>query len=75
MPTILARNENVNEVSNYPLQVDGNQPHCNESRSANKHGLLVASRIEWKNWQPGSEYIKHVLIKNTQLKIQKITYE
>lgn len=75
MPTVLDRNEQLDQVSDYALKVYGNHPRCSQSQGVTKHGLVVASRIEWKNWQPGSEYIKHVLIKNTQLKMQKITYE
>lgn len=75
MPTVLDRNGQLDQESDYAIKVNGNRPRCNQSQGVSKHGLVVASRIEWKNWQPGSEYIKHVLIKNTQLKMQKITYE
>lgn len=73
MPTVLPREEEVNGVTNNSLEPNVNR--TNEMQNIMKRGLMVATCVRWRNWQPGSEYIKYVLMKNTQLNVQRITYK
>lgn len=37
-------------------------------------GIEVAKGLVWKEWEPGGEYIKHVVLKNVNVKTQKFKY-
>ena len=42
---------------------------------ANKYGIEVAKAITWNGWEPGYEYKKDIILKNVNIKTQKIKYK
>ncbi|XP_038048739.1 cilia- and flagella-associated protein 65-like [Patiria miniata] len=45
------------------------------NKSKVKHyGIEVVKGVTWKGWEPGGEYTKNVILKNVQVKTQKLKY-
>ena len=40
----------------------------------NYHGIEVINEIVWQGWEPGREYTKNIILKNVNVKTQKIKY-
>lgn len=47
----------------------------NAGGKACKFGLEYASAQIWKNWEPGREYVKNVVLKNVQSKVLRLKYK
>ena len=45
------------------------------STKLTKFGLEVPLGLTYQGWEPGGEYTKHLVLKNVQLKTQKIRYK
>lgn len=41
----------------------------------NYHGIEVINEIVWQGWEPGREYTKNIVLKNVNVKTQKIKYK
>ncbi|XP_071101269.1 cilia- and flagella-associated protein 65-like isoform X1 [Haliotis cracherodii] len=41
----------------------------------NKNGLEVTEQLLWQGWEPGREYTKNIVLKNVQIKTQKLRYK
>jgi hypothetical protein len=41
----------------------------------NHHGIEVINEIIWQGWEPGREYTKNIVLKNVNVKTQKIKYK
>jgi hypothetical protein len=39
-----------------------------------KLGIEVNDSVTWQGWEPGGEYTKHIILKNVQIKTQKLKY-
>jgi hypothetical protein len=39
-------------------------------RLACRHGVEYTDVLEWRKWQPGGEYTKNILVKNTSGKVR-----
>lgn len=44
-------------------------------RSINHFGIEVADSITWQGWEPGGEYTQQIVLKNVQIKTQKLQYK
>ncbi|KAK3083386.1 hypothetical protein FSP39_021362 [Pinctada imbricata] len=45
------------------------------TEKANYYGIEVVSGIVWQGWEPGREYTKNIILKNVNVKTQKIKYK
>ncbi|EDO41855.1 predicted protein [Nematostella vectensis] len=43
--------------------------------SNNKLGIEVNDDVTWQGWEPGGEYTKNIVLKNVQVKTQKLKYK
>lgn len=39
-----------------------------------KLGIEVNDSVTWQGWEPGGEYTKYIILKNVQIKTQKLKY-
>ncbi|XP_041477861.1 LOW QUALITY PROTEIN: cilia- and flagella-associated protein 65-like [Lytechinus variegatus] len=46
----------------------------NVQHKTNHFGIEVVKGLTWKGWEPGGEYTKHVILKNVQVKTQKLKF-
>ncbi|KAM7444065.1 hypothetical protein ABFA07_007249 [Porites harrisoni] len=44
-------------------------------RSVNHFGIEVADSVTWQGWEPGGEYTQQIVLKNVQIKTQKLQYK
>ncbi|XP_071497349.1 cilia- and flagella-associated protein 65-like [Diadema antillarum] len=52
-----------------PRKSTATNPH-----KTNHFGIEVVKGLTWKGWEPGGEYTKHVVLKNVQVKTQKLKF-
>lgn len=45
------------------------------STKANHNGIETTPVVTYQGWEPGKEYTKHIVLKNVNVKTQKITYK
>ena len=43
--------------------------------SVNHFGIEVADSVTWQGWEPGGEYTQQIVLKNVQIKTQKLQYK
>ena len=55
------------------LQSDQPRHERNKSR-VKRYGIEVVKGLTWKGWEPGGEYTKNIVLKNVNVKTQKLTY-
>lgn len=41
----------------------------------NHYGIEAPKQILWKGWEPGGEYTKQLVIKNSNVKTQKLQFQ
>jgi len=39
------------------------------------YGIETVTQLTWIGWKPGSEYTKHIVLKNMRVKTQKVKYK
>ncbi|XP_022101804.1 cilia- and flagella-associated protein 65-like isoform X2 [Acanthaster planci] len=39
-----------------------------------RYGIEVVKGLTWRGWEPGGEYTKNIILKNVNVKTQKLTY-
>ena len=39
-----------------------------------RFGIECPDELEWRNWQPGGDYVRTLVVKNVSQQIQKISY-
>ncbi|KAL9957579.1 hypothetical protein ACROYT_G034498 [Oculina patagonica] len=44
-------------------------------RCINHFGIEVADSVTWQGWEPGGEYTQQIVLKNVQIKTQKLQYK
>lgn len=44
-------------------------------RCVNHFGIEVADSVTWQGWEPGGEYTQQIVLKNVQIKTQKLQYK
>ena len=44
-------------------------------RSVNHFGIEVADSVTWQGWEPGGEYTQQIVLKNVQIKTQKLQFK
>lgn len=44
-------------------------------RCVNRFGIEVSDSVTWQGWQPGGEYTQQIVLKNVQIKTQKLQYK
>lgn len=48
---------------------------CTEHAGAHRLGIDCADRLDWRNWVPGTEYVKHLVVKNVSTSTVKVKYK
>lgn len=44
-------------------------------RCVNRFGIEVSDSVTWQGWEPGGEYTQQIVLKNVQIKTQKLQYK
>ena len=44
-------------------------------RSVNHFGIEVADSVTWQGWEPGGECTQQIVLKNVQIKTQKLQFK
>lgn len=44
-------------------------------RCVNHFGIEVSDSVTWQGWEPGGEYTQQIVLKNVQIKTQKLQYK
>ena len=50
-------------------------PRLAPSLKNNYYGIEVLNSIVWQGWEPGREYTKNIVLKNVNVKTQKVKYK
>ena len=46
-----------------------------QAERVNHYGIEVVNGVTWQGWEPGGEYTKQIVLKNVQIKTQKLKYK
>ncbi|PIK59519.1 putative coiled-coil domain-containing protein [Apostichopus japonicus] len=65
MPVAVAQRTHASRFKDRKVKQHPKQTHF---------GIEVAKGLVWKEWEPGGEYTKHVILKNVNVKTQKFKY-
>ncbi|XP_078326129.1 cilia- and flagella-associated protein 65-like isoform X1 [Crassostrea virginica] len=76
MPSVVEVSQPV-AVATAPQPVKQYVPQITQiapMEKTNFHGIEVINEIVWQGWEPGREYTKNIILKNVNVKTQKIKY-
>lgn len=77
MPSVIEVSQPV-AVATAPQPMKQYVPQMTQFSSMEKtnyHGIEVINEIVWQGWEPGREYTKNIVLKNVNVKTQKIKYK
>lgn len=77
MPSVVEVSQPV-AVATAPQPMKQYVPQMTQFSSMEKtnyHGIEVINEIVWQGWEPGREYTKNIVLKNVNVKTQKIKYK
>jgi hypothetical protein len=75
MPAVLEMKQ-VGPVPGDPSKLEpSTSPRQLQILKNNYYGIEVINNVVWQGWEPGREYTKNIVLKNVNVKTQKIKYK
>ena len=75
MPAVLEMTQ-VGPVPGDPSKLEpSTSPRQLQILKNNYYGIEVINNVVWQGWEPGREYTKNIVLKNVNVKTQKIKYK